>query len=81
MNSIMVLYIGAYAGHGSYTEGVKRTHITDLHCDGTENNVLSCSYNIINNVCGTYQDAYVQCQGQNHIVCIVFILIYSSSYY
>uniref|UniRef100_A0A1X7ULL6 Deleted in malignant brain tumors 1 protein n=1 Tax=Amphimedon queenslandica TaxID=400682 RepID=A0A1X7ULL6_AMPQE len=52
---------GAVAGTGSYTENVKRTHISDLHCTGNEDTLFDCSHNVINNNCGTYNDAYVTC--------------------
>lgn len=55
--------VGSIAGRGSYTEGTKRTHISDLHCAGTESNIWDCSHNVISNDCGTDEDAYVQCQG------------------
>lgn len=58
---------GAVAGTGSYTENVKRTHISDLHCTGNEDTLFDCSHNVINNYCATYNDAYVTCTGQKKI--------------
>jgi deleted-in-malignant-brain-tumors protein 1 len=54
---------GAYAGTGLYTEYGRHFHIIDLNCNGTENNILNCSYNnITQHSCYHYEDAYVRCQ-------------------
>ena len=59
-----MIFVGASALSGSYTEGVKAFHIIDLNCDGTEENIFNCSYNsIVQHTCSDYEDAYVRCPG------------------
>ena len=61
---LCVIFVGASALSGSYTEGVKAFHIIDLNCDGTEENIFNCSYNsIVQHTCSDYEDAYVRCPG------------------
>ena len=60
----ILIFPGASALSGSYTEGAKAFHIIDLNCDGTEENIFNCSYNsIVQHTCSDYEDAYVRCPG------------------
>lgn len=63
-SSVAATLIGATTAWSSYTEHLKTFHITDLHCSGTENNILNCSHNTIQQYrCYSAYDAYVQCPG------------------
>ena len=59
-----MLFAGASALTGSYTESAKAFHIIDLNCDGTEGSIFNCTYNNIEqHSCYYYEDAYVRCPG------------------
>ena len=67
--------LGSIATTG-YMERLKPVHIYDVYCSGTEENILECPHNTINNPqsCLSYynNDASVQCQGTTFfiIICI-----------
>lgn len=56
--------LGAIAARGGYTEGLLSFGITDIHCNGTEENITLCSHNELQlHNCQTHADAGVVCQG------------------
>ena len=56
---------GAIAAFGGYTEDQLSAGITDLHCNGSEVNILNCSHNNLEEYnCAPHDDAGVICQGQ-----------------
>ena len=56
---------GAIAAVGGYTESRLSVGITDLHCNGSEANILNCSHNNLEEYnCASHDDAGVICQGQ-----------------
>ena len=56
---------GAIAAVGGYTESQLSVGITDLHCSGSEANILNCSHNNLEEYnCASHDDAGVICQGQ-----------------
>ena len=58
------LFIGAVAASGRYTEGLLTFGITDIHCNGSEQNISSCDQNQITlHNCQTHDDAGAICQG------------------
>ena len=62
--SILKYYIGAVAASGSYTEGLLSFGITDIHCNGTEQNISLCAQNEAQlHNCQSHDDAGVVCQG------------------
>ena len=57
--------LGAIAASGSYTEGVLTFGITDIHCNGTEQNISLCDQNeVLLHNCQAHDDAGVVCQGR-----------------
>ena len=66
-NNIIILlciYIGAIAASGKYTEGLLSFGITDIHCNGTEQNISLCAQNEAQfHNCQSHDDAGVVCQG------------------
>ena len=55
---------GAVSTFGFYTEGQLSFGITDIHCNGTEDNFTSCSHNEAElHNCRPHDDAGVICQG------------------
>ena len=64
LNFLHYLYIGAVAASGRYTEGLLTFGITDIHCNGSEQNISSCDQNqIALHNCQTHDDAGAICQG------------------
>jgi hypothetical protein len=60
---------GAIAASGGYTEGLLRFGITDIHCNGTEQNISLCGQNqVLVHNCQTHDDAGVVCQGSIIII-------------
>ena len=59
------LLIGAIAASGRYTEGLLTFGITDIHCNGTEQNISLCAQNeVLLHNCQTHDDAGAVCQGR-----------------
>ena len=55
---------GAISTFGLYTEGQLLFGITDIHCNGTEDNFTTCTHNEANlHNCQPHDDAGVICQG------------------
>ena len=68
--------LGAIAASGGYTEGLLSFGITDVHCNGTEENITLCSQNEVQlHNCQTHDDAGVVCQGR-HNSTLLLIVIY-----
>ena len=65
--------LGAISARGYFSEGQLSFGITDIHCNGTENNITSCPHNqaLLHN-CQSHDDAGVVCQG-SIILCITSI--------
>ena len=63
--TLRLLYIiGAIAASGRYTEGLLTFGITDIHCNGTEQNISLCAQNeVLLHNCQTHDDAGAICQG------------------
>ena len=58
------IHTGAVSTSGFYTEGQLSFGITDIHCNGTEDNFTSCSHNEAQlHNCQPHDDAGVICQG------------------
>ena len=66
--SIMInltLFLGAMAVSGTYTEGLLTFGITDIHCNGTEQNISLCAQNEVQlHNCQSRDDAGIICQGR-----------------
>ena len=59
-----LLFLGAIAHVTNYYRTSLSFHIIDLNCNGSEETVLDCSYNNIEqHSCQLYEIASVQCQG------------------
>lgn len=72
----MTLKTGAIAASGRYTEGLLRFGITDIHCNGTEQNISLCDQNQVSvHNCQTHNDAGVVCQGK-HKICTIYPTLY-----
>ena len=56
---------GAIGGGESYGDRQSNTAVTYITCDGTESNLLNCSFNSSDTgiECGLLKDAHVVCQG------------------
>ena len=60
----MLLWTGAIAASGTYTEGLLTFGISDIHCNGTEQNISLCPHNqVLLHNCQSHNDAGVVCQG------------------
>ena len=74
---VLFLWTGAIAASGSYTEGSLTFGITDIHCNGTEQNISICAHNqgLLHN-CQSHNDAGVVCQSTdiNFMIMLVFKL-------
>ena len=61
---IKLVCTGALAVSGSYTEGLLTFGVTDIHCNGTEQNISLCPQNEVQlHNCQSHDDAGVICQG------------------
>ena len=59
-----ILHTGAVArSFAFYGQGSGPIQIDDVHCTGSEQRLLNCPHNTIDN-CGHYEDAGVACSGQ-----------------
>ena len=57
--------LGAIAASGIHTEGLLMFGITDIHCNGTEQNISLCAQNeVLPHTCQTHDDAGAVCQGR-----------------
>ena len=60
-----ILYTGAVAAAGSYTESSLPMHIIDLNCTGNEQSLFDCPQNAFVGIhsCNIGSDASLICQG------------------
>ena len=63
---IYSLYIGAIGGGEVYGDDQRDAVLKSVHCNGTEEDLLSCAFNAsgveVAEECGPLQDAHVVCQ-------------------
>ena len=65
----IIIFIGAIAASGGYTEGLLSFGITDIHCNGTEQNISLCAQNEAQlHNCQSHDDAGVICQGTDQAI-------------
>ena len=84
---VLFLWTGAIAASGTYTEGSLTFGITDIHCNGTEQNISLCTQNqVLLHNCQSHSDAGVVCQS-THVdvnllinVSEITILLFMTSY-
>ena len=71
-NFLKYHHAGARALRNQFTEGVWPLTITNISCNGSENNLLECTYSTetISACANQYRDAAVICQGT--CVCIAY---------
>ena len=76
----MLCNTGAIAASGAYTEGLLTFGITDIHCNGTEQNISQCVQNEIQlHNCQARDDAGVVCQGGYLVLITVLRLTISNN--
>ena len=76
---MLFVWTGAIAASGTYTEGSLTFGITDIHCNGTEQNISLCAQNQSQlHDCQSHNDAGVVCQSTDinvtHNIIIMLVL-------